>query len=166
MGLLSGKNGIIVGASQGIGLGIAKKFVEEGGSIIMTARGKDKLEAASAEVNALGAEGKAIAMVADAVSSEDAAKVFNACVAVSDDTLPLAPVLHVVDPVLCQERALHRKGAVDGQIHGHVEPVLEIAQALGDKVAHDLIGGIGDVMERLHVYIVQIRQQGKGGKDL
>ena len=45
MGLLSGKNGIIVGASQGIGLGIAKKFVQEGGNIVMTARNLEKLEA-------------------------------------------------------------------------------------------------------------------------
>ena len=49
MGLLSGKNGIIVGASQGIGLGIAKKFVQEGGNIVMTARNLEKLEAACAE---------------------------------------------------------------------------------------------------------------------
>lgn len=80
MGLLSGKNGIIVGASQGIGLGIAKKFVEEGGNIIMTARREEQLKAACDEVNAQGAEGKAIYMVADASSSEDAAKVFKNCV--------------------------------------------------------------------------------------
>lgn len=80
MGLLSGKNGIIVGASQGIGLGIAKKFVEEGGNILMTARSAEKLEAACNEVNALGAEGRAIWMTGDAASSEDAAKVFKKCV--------------------------------------------------------------------------------------
>lgn len=80
MGLLTGKNGIIVGASQGIGLGIAKKFVEEGGNIIMTARGREKLEAACEEVNALGFEGKAICVTADAASSEDAAKVLELCV--------------------------------------------------------------------------------------
>lgn len=80
MGLLTGKNGIIVGASQGIGLGIAKKFVEEGGNIIMTARGKDKLDKACAEVNALGHEGRAVAMTAYAASSSDAEKVFRACV--------------------------------------------------------------------------------------
>lgn len=81
MGLLTGKNGIIVGASQGIGLGIAKKFVQEGGNIIMTARNKEKLEAACAEVNAAeGAEGKAIAMTGDLQSAEDAAKIFKTLV--------------------------------------------------------------------------------------
>ena len=81
MGLLTGKNGIIVGASQGIGLGIAKKFVQEGANIIMTARSKDKLEAACAEVNAAeGASGKAIAMTGDLQSAEDAARIFKAVV--------------------------------------------------------------------------------------
>ncbi len=80
MGLLSGKNGIVVGASQGIGLGIAKKFVEEGANIIMTARGKEKLEAAVADVNALGFDGKAVAMVADSSKTEDAEAVFKFCV--------------------------------------------------------------------------------------
>lgn len=79
MGMLTGKNGVIVGASQGIGLGIAQLFIEEGANIIMTARGKEKLEVACNEINALGAEGRAIAMVADAKSSADAAKVFKAC---------------------------------------------------------------------------------------
>ena len=80
MGLLSGKNGVIVGASQGIGLGIAKKFVEEGGNILMIARSADKLEAACEEVNALNAEGKAICMTADSSKSDDAEKVFKNCV--------------------------------------------------------------------------------------
>lgn len=80
MGILTGKNGIIVGASQGIGLGIAKKFVEEGGNIVMTARREEKLKAACDELNALGAEGKAVYMVADASSYEEAGKVCKFCV--------------------------------------------------------------------------------------
>ena len=81
MGLLSGKNGIIVGASQGIGLGFAKKFVQEGGNIVMTARSLAKLEAACAEVNAVeGATGKAICMTGDLNSADDAAAAIKACI--------------------------------------------------------------------------------------
>lgn len=80
MGMLSGKNGIVVGASQGIGQGIAELFCEEGANIIMTARGLEKLQAACDEINSKGFEGRAIAMKADAKSSEDATAVFKACV--------------------------------------------------------------------------------------
>ena len=80
MGMLTGKNGIIVGASQGIGLGIAKLFAQEGANIIMTARREEKLIDARNEVMALNPEGKAIAVKADAKSSADAARVFSACV--------------------------------------------------------------------------------------
>lgn len=80
MALLTGKNGIIVGASQGIGLGIAKKFVQEGGNIVMTARREEPLKAACEEVNAAGGEGKAVYMTADASSEEDAKKVFQFCI--------------------------------------------------------------------------------------
>jgi len=81
MGLLSGKSGIIVGASQGIGLGIAKKFAEQGANVIMTARGKEKLEKACEEVNEIAAEGKgrAVSLVADSSKTEDAEKVFKFC---------------------------------------------------------------------------------------
>lgn len=80
MGLLTGKNGIVVGASQGIGLGIAKKFIEEGGNVVMTALAEEQLKAACDELNALGAPGKAVCLVADATKSADAAKTMKFCV--------------------------------------------------------------------------------------
>ena len=80
--VLQGKNGVVVGASQGIGLAIAKKFVEQGANIIMTARGKEKLEKACAEVNAqdVTGKGKAICVTADICSPEDANMVMDLCV--------------------------------------------------------------------------------------
>lgn len=80
MGLLTGKNGVVVGASQGIGYHIAKRFMEEGGNVVMTARGKELLENACAELNALGYEGKAVCMVADAKEQSAAADVMKCCV--------------------------------------------------------------------------------------
>lgn len=79
MGILSGKKGVVVGGSQGIGLGIVKKFLEEGADCVVTARGLEKLEAALAELNKAGYEGKAVAMKADLKSSADAAEVFKKC---------------------------------------------------------------------------------------
>ena len=45
MGLLEGRVAVVTGASSGSGLGIAKRFVEEGASVVMLARGMQRLEA-------------------------------------------------------------------------------------------------------------------------
>ena len=52
---LAGRNAIITGASQGLGLAIAKAYVTAGASVLMCARGAAELEAAR-EAVASGAE--------------------------------------------------------------------------------------------------------------
>jgi NAD(P)-dependent dehydrogenase (short-subunit alcohol dehydrogenase family) len=58
-----GRVAIVTGASRGIGLGIARRIVAEGGRVTITARGADALEAAVEELGgadvALGVPGKA-----------------------------------------------------------------------------------------------------------
>ncbi|HYJ76666.1 MAG TPA: SDR family oxidoreductase [Kineosporiaceae bacterium] len=58
-----GRVAIVTGASRGIGLGIARRFVAEGGRVTVTARGADALAAAVEELGgqdvALGVPGKA-----------------------------------------------------------------------------------------------------------
>lgn len=43
---VDGKVAIILGASYGMGQTMAELFAEEGAKVVMTARGKDKLDAA------------------------------------------------------------------------------------------------------------------------
>jgi NAD(P)-dependent dehydrogenase (short-subunit alcohol dehydrogenase family) len=43
MGALDGKVAVVTGASSGSGLGIAKRFLDEGASVVMLARGKERL---------------------------------------------------------------------------------------------------------------------------
>src|SRR5580704_16427670 len=44
MGLLEGKVAVVTGASSGSGLGIARRFVEEGATALLLARGGERLE--------------------------------------------------------------------------------------------------------------------------
>lgn len=50
MGKLSGKTALVTGGSSGIGLAIARLFVEEGAYVYITGRREGRLEAAKAEI--------------------------------------------------------------------------------------------------------------------
>jgi NAD(P)-dependent dehydrogenase (short-subunit alcohol dehydrogenase family) len=68
---LEGRAAVITGANQGLGLAIARAFVEAGASVVMCARDAALLERARAEVAALAGEGqRVIAHPAD-VSQRD-----------------------------------------------------------------------------------------------
>ena len=65
-GRLAGKVAIITGASTGLGPVMAKLFVAEGASVLLTARREDLVREAAADC-----EGKAIAMRADVTVEGD-----------------------------------------------------------------------------------------------
>lgn len=73
--MLDGKVAIITGASYGMGRTMAELFAEEGASVVITARGKEKLDEAVKGINDKG--GKAVGVVADTCSTEDAKRVFE-----------------------------------------------------------------------------------------
>ena len=50
MGALEGKVAVVTGASSGSGLGIARRFVEEGATVLLLARGGDRLERTAKEL--------------------------------------------------------------------------------------------------------------------
>ncbi|WEG08569.1 SDR family oxidoreductase [Microbacterium horticulturae] len=62
MDRFTGRTALITGASRGIGLAIAQRIVAEGGSVVITARKQDELNAAVAE---LGPNASAVAGHAD-----------------------------------------------------------------------------------------------------
>ena len=76
--MLEGKVAIITGASYGMGQTMAELFAEEGASVVLTARGQEKLDAVVEGIRAKG--GKAIGVVADVCSLEDTQRVFETAI--------------------------------------------------------------------------------------
>lgn len=72
--MLRNKVAIITGASYGMGQTMAELFAEEGAAVVLTARGREQLDAVVEGICAKG--GKAIGVVADVCSTEDTQKVF------------------------------------------------------------------------------------------
>lgn len=60
---------LVTGASQGIGKAIAAKLAQEGASVVLTARGEERLNQVVSEIQAAG--GKAIGIAADVSKKED-----------------------------------------------------------------------------------------------
>jgi NAD(P)-dependent dehydrogenase (short-subunit alcohol dehydrogenase family) len=78
MGRLAGRVAVITGASQGIGLAIARAFVQEGAAVVVSARRGDVL---AEEAGKLGGEGaNVVAVTADVGKREDAARTIAAAV--------------------------------------------------------------------------------------
>lgn len=73
--MLDGKVAIITGASYGMGRTMAELFAEEGASVVITARGKEKLDEVVKAINGRG--GRAVGVVADTCSTEDTKRVFE-----------------------------------------------------------------------------------------
>jgi len=64
----------VTGASAGVGRAVAQRFARDGARLGLIARGKERLEAAAAEVKALGGEALVLPLdVADAEAVDDAA---------------------------------------------------------------------------------------------
>jgi NAD(P)-dependent dehydrogenase (short-subunit alcohol dehydrogenase family) len=86
MTVLTGRSALITGANQGLGLAIARAYVEAGAGVVMCARDAALLEGARAAVAALAADGqRVIAHAADVSKREDVERLAaTACEAFPD----------------------------------------------------------------------------------
>lgn len=77
--MLKGQVAIITGASYGMGQAIAELFADEGATVVLTARGKEKLDQV---VNGIKSKGQnALGIVADIGSTKDTKHVFEETIA-------------------------------------------------------------------------------------
>ena len=73
--MLKGKVALITGASYGMGRTMAELFAEEGAAVVLTARGREKLDEVVNGIRAKG--GRAVGVTADVCSTEDTKRVFE-----------------------------------------------------------------------------------------
>src|SRR5260370_20746394 len=74
--VLESRSAIVTGASQGLGLAIARAYVEAGASVLICARGETLLEKALSELRALALPGQSVvALPADVSKEADVAAV-------------------------------------------------------------------------------------------
>ena len=76
--MLDGKVAIVSGASYGMGQTMAELFAKEGAKVVMTARGKDKLDAAVEEIRSKGYD--VTGVVADNKNLDDVKNVIQTAV--------------------------------------------------------------------------------------
>ena len=72
MGVLDGKIAVVTGASSGSGLGVARRFVEEGATVLLLARGGERLEQTADDLGR-----QALPFVTDVSDPDSVRKTFN-----------------------------------------------------------------------------------------
>ncbi|GAC57852.1 3-oxoacyl-[acyl-carrier-protein] reductase [Gordonia hirsuta DSM 44140 = NBRC 16056] len=75
-GRLEGKNVVVTGGAQGIGLAIARRFVDEGARVVL---GDLNTEALAAAVTALGGDEVAAGVTCDVTSADDVERLIQTC---------------------------------------------------------------------------------------
>jgi NAD(P)-dependent dehydrogenase (short-subunit alcohol dehydrogenase family) len=68
---LLGKSALVTGASRGIGKAVAAELLARGANVLITARKKDPLEEAAAELRGLGHQGQVVALPGNSGVAED-----------------------------------------------------------------------------------------------
>ncbi|HZV11565.1 MAG TPA: SDR family NAD(P)-dependent oxidoreductase, partial [Novosphingobium sp.] len=136
-GKLAGKVAIITGGGQGIGQGIARRFVAEGARVLITGRNADKLEATVAALRAAGGEAEWIVGTAGLrADAEAAAARAIACFGAIDILVNNAQTSRPGTPFEAHDDALFELTVSSG-LYGtfqHMQAVLPHMKARGGSI--------------------------------
>ncbi len=80
MGILDGRKAIVVGASSGVGYGIALRYAQEGADVIAGARRLERLNGLVRDARDRGFSGEITPVVCDVEKEEDLANLVKVCV--------------------------------------------------------------------------------------
>ena len=90
--MLKGRKAIVIGASSGVGYGIALRFAKEGADVIAGARRLDNLNKLASEAKEKGFEGEITPVICDVSKTEDIQNIVNICVEKYGQIDILAPI--------------------------------------------------------------------------
>lgn len=80
MGILEGRSAVVVGASSGLGWGVALRYAEEGANVIAAARRLERLDSLAEEARRRGFTGRVVPVVCDVEREEDLDRVVDTAV--------------------------------------------------------------------------------------
>ncbi len=156
---LAGRNAVITGASQGLGLAIAKAYVAAGASVLMCARSKTQLDEARREVASAAGTGQHVeAEGADVSSASDVTRLTGRALAIFPQVHILVNNAGVYGPMGTSETvdwdAWVR--AMEINIHGSVLPcralVPHFKECRYGKIIQVSGGGATNPLPRISAY--------------
>ncbi len=133
MGRFAGRKILVVGASAGIGAGLARRLGAEGAQVHLAARRRDKLEEHAAAIRAAG--GTATAHVCDVASSSSVAELFAA---VARDGEPLDALVNTCAVLWVEPFATQSEEAWRAMLDVNLAGAIRLTQhALGEMLPRE-----------------------------
>ena len=142
MSKLNGKIAVVTGGSSGIGLATAKRFAEEGATVLITGRRQAELDKAVAEIG-----GKVEAVQGDVTLPADLERLHQAVAAKGGRLDILVANSGISEPAVLEDDSKAHVDRIFGiNVGGLVSTVRTLVPLMGEGSAVVLIGSIADVM--------------------
>jgi 3-oxoacyl-[acyl-carrier protein] reductase len=126
MSRFTGKGVVVTGAAQGIGLGMVRRFLDEGASVVAFDRNADQLELATRELGE-----RCVAFVGDISVHDDCRRAVQLCVTQFGHIDVMCAHAGIADPLgLLEMTDEHWRRHLDVNVDGTMYCVVEAARAM------------------------------------